>query len=238
MIAGHNLLDVVSVDRGGALGIFWSILHESGPLQPAPGHFVFVAYPLVPWIGVMAAGYGLGALLEGEPDKRRARLFKLGAALTVAFVIVRGLNVYGDPLPWSSQGSALATALSFLNCRKYPPSLSYLLMTLGPALLALGALEGRELPGKKVLLAFGRAPLFYYILHLFLIHASASVLHYAMFGADVFTWQHMGLPEKAQHSLPFVYGYTFAVVAALYPLCRWFADLKRRRRDLTILSYL
>ena len=239
MIAGHNLLDGVSVDRGSALAVVWSVLHESRPFEPAPGHFVFVAYPLVPWIGVMAAGYGLGALLEADPGARRSRLFKLGAAVSLAFVVVRLINVYGDPAPWTPQGSAIGTLLSFLNCRKYPPSLSYLLMTLGPALLVLGALEGRELPGKKFLLAFGRAPLFYYILHLFLIHASAAVLHYAIHGPKVFTWQHpMGLPEEAQHGLPFVYGYTLAVVLLLYPLCRWFADLKRRRRDLTILGYL
>ncbi|MRG97868.1 DUF1624 domain-containing protein [Polyangium spumosum] len=238
MIVGHNLLDGVSPERSSALGVLWSILHEPGPFQPAPGRYVFIAYPLVPWIGVMAAGYGLGALLEGSPAERRGRLFKLGAAITLAFVIVRLVNVYGDPAPWSSQESALGTVLSFLNCRKYPPSLSYLLMTLGPALLVLGALEGRALPGKDVLLAFGRAPLFYYILHLFLIHASAAVMHYALHGDAVFSWEHLGLPAEAQHGLPFVYGYTFAVVAALYPLCRWFADLKRRRRDLTILGYL
>ncbi|WP_211365631.1 DUF1624 domain-containing protein [Polyangium fumosum] len=239
MIAGHNLFDGVSFTGGSALDVVGSILHASRPFEPAPGHYVFVAYPLVPWIGVMAAGYGLGALLEAAPGERRARLYKLGAALTLAFVIVRGANVYGDPSPWTSQGSALSTALSFLNCRKYPPSLSYLLMTLGPALLALGALEGREFPGKKVLLVFGRAPLFYYVLHLYLIHASAAVVHYVIHGPKVFDWHDpMGLPAEAQHGLPFVYGYTLAVVAALYPLCRWFAELKRRRRDLVFLSYL
>ncbi|MDC3957475.1 DUF1624 domain-containing protein [Polyangium jinanense] len=238
MIAGHNLLDGVSFAKGSALDVVWSILHTSKPFEPLPGHYVFIAYPLVPWIGVMAAGYGLGALFEAAPGERRAWLYKLGAALTLSFVVVRGLNVYGDPLPWTSQGSALATTLSFLNCRKYPPSLSYLLMTLGPALVALGALEGRELPGKRILLVFGRAPLFYYILHLFLAHASAAILHYAIHGDEVFTWQHMGLPAKAQHGLPFVYGTTLVVVAALYPLCRWFAELKRRRRDLAFLSYL
>jgi uncharacterized membrane protein len=240
MIAGHNLLDGISAQSFGKLGFLWSVLHEPGPYQPAPGHYVFVAYPLIPWVGVMAAGYALGALIEGDPAARKAWLYRIGAALCVLFVIVRFLNGHGSPEPWSSEGGVVAAALSFLNCRKYPPSLTYLLMTLGPALLALGALEGREFPGKRVLLVFGRAPLFYYILHLYLIHAAAFPVLYMAHGAKAFGWSNtaFGLPPEAALGLPAVYGLTAAVVLALYPLCRWFAELKRRRRDLAWLSYL
>jgi len=240
LVCGHNLLDGVTMQKSGPLWVVFSILHERAPHVPAPGHLVFVAYPLLPWIGVMALGYGLGAWMEGSRDERRSRLVRLGVALTLAFVALRFLDGYGNPDPWSVKGSPLMTALSFLNCRKYPPSLAYLLMTLGPSLLALAALESRAFPGKRVLLVFGRAPLFYYVAHLYLIHVAAGVLHYAIHGAKVFEWARspMGLPPEAAQGLFVVYAFTFAMVALLYPLCRWFAELKQRRRDLAWLSYL
>src|SRR5262249_51795957 len=144
-------------------------------------HFT-AAYPLVPWMGVMAAGYGFGSLLMLEPGRRRKWLFGLGAGLTALFVVVRGINVYGDPDPWSVQRDGLFTLFSFLNCHKYPPSLCYLLMTLGPALLVLGWLD-RGTPGwLRPVLVFGRVPLFYYMLHLPLIHGTAVLFAYLRYG--------------------------------------------------------
>jgi uncharacterized membrane protein len=241
MIVLHNLLDGVTAKAFGSLGFVWSILHSPGFYTPLPGRNVFVVYPLVPWIGVMAVGYSFGALLEGTVEERRRRLLRIGAAVTLAFFAVRGLNVYGDPSPRAPQADLVSSALAFLNCTKYPPSLSYLLMTLGPAILGLAALEGRDYPGKRVLLAFGRAPLLYYILHLYLAHLTAGILYLAYYGPVVLTWaQHGpgGMPEDAHFGLPVVYAMTAAVVLALYPVCKWFADLKRRRRDLAWLSYL
>ncbi len=241
MILLHNLLDGIAPEQLGSWGTFWAILHVSKLLTLAPGHMAFIVYPLIPWIGVMATGYALGAFVDVDSEKRKRRFGQLGAACLFAFIVVRGLNVYGDPLPRVHYDSWLYTTLSFLNCTKYPPSLSYLLMTLGPALLALGAMEGRDYFGKRVFLVFGRAPLFYYMLHLYFIHAGAITLHIAWFGYERWhaaTQNPSGLPEEMIFSLPVVYLFTAVVVALLYPLCRWFGEIKRRRRDLWWLGYL
>jgi uncharacterized membrane protein len=235
MIALHNLLDGISPDRFGSLSGLWTILHVSKRLQLAPGHTAFVVYPLIPWIGVMAAGYSLGAYVDVEQSLRKRRFVNLGAACLLAFVLIRGIDIYGDPNPRVTYDNVLFTALSFLNCTKYPPSLSYLLMTLGPALLALGVMEGRDYPGKRVVLVFGRAPLFYYILHLYLIHAGAIALFVAYYGLEKYR---TAFTPDMMFGLPVVYGATAVAVLSLYPLCRWFAELKRRRRDLWWLSYL
>lgn len=238
LVFGHHLLDGIKAASFGSLGFLWSIFHAPGRYEPVSGHYVFVVYPLIPWVGVMALGYSLGSILEGSVEERRARLFRLGALATALFFLVRGSNVYGDPLPWSSQGSVLYTALSFLNCTKYPPSLSYLLMTLGPALLVLSALEGREVWGKGVWLAFGRAPLFYYLLHLYLIHIAVIALFIGAYGLESVKTRIGQMPENMLFGLPAVYAMTLAVVVVLYPLCRRFAEYKRRRKDLVWLSYL
>lgn len=240
MISLHNLLDGVTPDQLGSWGWLWAILHQSKPLQLAPGHTFFVVYPLIPWIGVMAVGYALGAYVDVEASLRKQRFFRLGAACIAAFLVIRGLNVYGDPLPRQNYDSVLYTVLSFLNCTKYPPSLSYLLMTLGPSFLALGLMEGRDYPGKSIFLVFGRAPLFYYILHLYLIHAGAIGVYAGVYGLEKYRAASMlnAMPADMVFGLPVVYLCTAVFVAMLYPVCRWFAELKRRRRDLWWLSYL
>ena len=141
LILFHNLFDTVRPESFGAWRWLWMVLHQPGILEPLPGvHFV-VLYPLVPWIGVMAAGYGFGQLLVLEPERRRRFLRWMGAGFILAFLILRAWNQYGDARPWSSQSNGLLTALSFLNCSKYPPSLLFLLMTLGPAILFLSWAE-------------------------------------------------------------------------------------------------
>ncbi len=140
MIATHNLLDSVQSSNP-----FWSILHAPNVVWASPQHVVFVAYPLIPWIGVTAAGYGLGQVYGWSTARRKTFLLRLGIALTAAFILLRGINTYGDPLRWSTQKSAAFTVLSFLNTTKYPPSLLFLLMTLGPAMLFLGPSTGGRL---------------------------------------------------------------------------------------------
>lgn len=240
MILLHNLLDGISADSLGKFGTLWAIFHESKRLQPAPGHMAFIVYPLVPWIGVMAAGYALGAFIDVAPELRKRRFLLLGTACSLGFVVLRVVNVYGDPAPRISYDSALYTVLSTLNCTKYPPSLAYLLMTLGPALLLLGLMDGRDYLGKRVFLVFGRAPLFYYILHLYLIHLASLILFIGYYGLEKFTASRtsFGMAEEMLFGLPVVYAMTAVVVLLLYPLCRWFAALKGRRRDLWWLSYL
>jgi uncharacterized membrane protein len=201
------------------------------------GYRFAAGYPLIPWIGVMAVGYVFGALLVREPHQRRKWLFLLGGALTLLFVAVRGINDYGDPHPWTSQKNALFTIFSFLNCHKYPPSLAYLLMTLGPALIVLGWLDRGTPRSLGPILIFGRVPLFYYLLHIPLIHGLSVVVAYARHGRAEWLFANPGdqkvapPPANFGFDLPIVYLVWIAVVLALYPACRWFAEFKRRRRE-------
>jgi uncharacterized membrane protein len=243
LIAGHNLLDPIQAAALGSLGPVWSVLHAPGVVIPGD-HLVFVAYPLIPWIGVTAAGFALGAVYEWDAERRRAFLVRLGLGLVAAFVIVRAINAYGDPVPWSPQRSALFTVLSFLNTTKYPPSLLFLLMTLGPALLLLRAVDAKTPTILRPALTIGRVPFFYYVAHIFVIHLLAVVVSYLRYGDAHWMFESPTLgqypitqPEGWPSGLPVVYTIWIGVVLTLYPLCRWFADLKQRRREVW-LSYL
>ena len=167
---GHNLLDGVAPERFGALAPLWRTLHVAGPLEIVP---VFMLYPLVPWVGVMALGYVAGPLVFSRESGAGRRLAWTGALLMLAFVLLRTLGVYGDPAPRLVEGSAAVVAMSFLNLTKYPPSLLYLLMTLGPALVALTLLRRATGPLAGVLVTFGRVPFLFYVVHLYLVHAVA-----------------------------------------------------------------
>jgi uncharacterized membrane protein len=205
---------------------------------------VFVAYPLIPWIGVTAAGYGLGQIYGWNPERRRAFLMRVGLVSTAAFVVLRAANVYGDPVSWSAQASGTFTALSFLNTSKYPPSLLFLLMTLGPALLLLRAVDGGTPTVLRPAAIFGKVPMFYFVLHLPLIHLLAVIVCYARYGTAHWMFESPDLgnfpftaPPGWGYSLPIVYLVWALVIVALYPACRWFAGVKQRRRD-PWLSYL
>jgi uncharacterized membrane protein len=240
MVAGHNLLDSIRPEALGPFATLWMVLHVQAPITLAGGYRVFIAYPLVPWIGVMALGYVFGVVLLHPEVERRRILLRLGAGLTLGFVVLRALNFYGDPRPWTAQTSGLYTLLSFVNTTKYPPSLLFLMMTLGPAIMALAWLERWRGAVARFFLVFGRVPLFFYILHLFLIHAlalgvGALVGHPpASFMVEPFL---EGMPKDWGYGLPVVYLVWAMVVLALYPVCRWFAELKARRRE-AWLSYL
>jgi uncharacterized membrane protein len=238
MIAGHNLLDGVSPESLGRWAPLWILLHAQAPIPLRGDQVLFVIYPLVPWIGVMAAGYAFGSLLLRPADERRRLLLRLGCGLTLGFLVLRAANVYGDPAPWSPQASAGRTVLSFLNTTKYPPSLLFLLMTLGPAIALLPLLERLRGPLARAVRVYGRVPLFFYVLHLALIHALAIGVA-ALAGFDPRRFRHvwMFLPPDWGYGLPVVYLVWAAVVLALYPACRWFAGVKARRRE-AWLSYL
>ena len=233
MIATHNLLG--SIQSSNPL---WSILHSPNVIVNHPGRVVRVIYVLIPWVGVTAAGYGLGQIYSWPSARRKAFLLPLGAGLSATFVVLRGINVYGDPLRWSTQKSAAFTALSFLNTTKYPPSLLYLLMTLGPALLFLWAIDARTPQWLRPALTVGKVPMFYYLLHIPLIHVLAIAVCYARYGQVHWMFESPTLrqfpitpPPGWGYSLPIVYLVWGVVVITLYPFCRWFADLKRRRSD-------
>jgi uncharacterized membrane protein len=243
MIAAHNRLDGLTAEQVGLPDWLWVILHSPGDATLV-GDFTFgTGYCLIPWCGVMAAGYGLGALFGLPRPQRRPRLLGLGIALTVGFIALRYANVYGDPRPWAEQSSPMWTLFSFLNCTKYPPSLLYVLMTLGPALIALAVFDRPLGPLAQPVITFGRVPFFFYILHIPLIHGGAIALDYVRFGwsplAGGGPWDvHEGqVPADYGVGLPAVYLIWVGVVFVLYLPCQWFAAVKRRRRD-AWLSYL
>jgi uncharacterized membrane protein len=234
LIAGHNALDGVSPATFGAAAPLWNVLHQPGLLL-GPPHFVIVAYPLVPWVGVTAVGYALGAVYDWDAARRRTFLLRAGLGLTAAFVALRWLNVYGDPRPWSAQPSATFTALSFLNANKYPPSLLFLLMTLGPALLFLRAVDARVPDWLRPTEVLGRVPLFYFALHFTLIHLLAVVVCWARYGAVHWMFESptpdrypFTQPPGWPMSLGVVYAVWIFVVLALWPLCRWYAARRVR----------
>ena len=239
LIVGHNLLDGVKWQSP-----IWSILHAPGFVLNTPDHVVFAAYPLIPWIGVTAVGYGLGQVYSWDADRRRAFLLRLGTALTIAFLVIRGINIYGDPSRWAAQKTAGFIVLSFLNTTKYPPSLLFLLMTLGPALIFLAAVDRGTPRVLRPALVIGKVPLFYYILHFTLIHLLAVVTCYVRYGSVHWMFESPDLghypfsqPPGWGFGLPIVYMVWAIVVVSMYPLCRWYAAVKRRRTD-AWLSYL
>ncbi|MEP6897840.1 MAG: heparan-alpha-glucosaminide N-acetyltransferase domain-containing protein [Rhodanobacter sp.] len=244
MAAGHNLLDGIPADTFGSFAPLWSVLHAPGFLINTPRHVVFIAYPLVPWLGVTALGYAMGQTFRWSDERRRALLLRTGIGVSLGFVLLRLLNVYGDPVAWSVQKSPLWTLLSFLDTNKYPPSLLFLLMTLGPALLLLRIFDSGIPRWLRPALIIGKVPLFFYVLHFYLIHMLAVASCYVRFGSVSGMFQSPDLghfpftaPPGWAASLPAIYMLWVAVVLALYPLCRWYAGVKRRRKDWW-LSYL
>ncbi|HEU5154838.1 MAG TPA: heparan-alpha-glucosaminide N-acetyltransferase domain-containing protein [Gemmatimonadales bacterium] len=225
IIAGHNLLDGITPQDAGSLATLWTLLHVQGPL---PGLRMFVTYPLLPWIGVMALGYLLGPVLELPGDERRQTLIRMGLAMIAGFLALRMLNVYGDPNPWSPQRNGLMTLFSFINVTKYPASLQYLLITLGPALVGLAFLERLRGPVAEWLRVFGQVPLFYYVAHLYVIHL-AAIAGGVLQGYSVVEMAkvYRQLPSGYGYGLPVVYLVWIAVVLGLYPLCRWFGLKKQ-----------
>ena len=254
MVVFHNLLDGIDLAALTVMPRLWTVLHVPGMITFGSHFQIFVGYPLIPWIGVMAAGYAFGALFR-RPDRRKLVLW-IGVAMTVAFIVVRGINHYGNGVPgdraifpttlgpWHAQRSFMFTVLSFFDTVKYPPSLDYLLMTLRPSLILLGLLDRvtAESGPARILLVFGRVPFFYYVVHISLIHALAIVV--AWVGGQPYAWMWktamfvQGHPANYGYGLPVVYLMWAVVLVILYYPCRWYMNLKTRHRDWRWLSYL
>lgn len=242
LVVGHDMLDGVHASAFGRWGWLWTLVHQGGVFTPGD-HVARVFFPLVPWVALMPVGYAAGVVFTWSAPRRRRFLLRVGVGMILAFVALRGANGYGDPQPWTSQRTPLVTLLSFLACRKHPASLCYLLMTLGPALALLGLAEGITARWARPFVTFGRVPFFYYLLHVPLIHgaavASGAILGGAA-GASAFARKLFLPPDETMRwgfSLPVVYLTWALVVFSLYPLCRWFAGVKARRRA-AWLSYL
>jgi uncharacterized membrane protein len=251
VICLHNLLDRFPTYQFQGAGTapptllqaVWALLHGIGILPVGQsGHTLVVLYAILPWFGVMAAGYALGSVYTMTPSARRRVLLQLGGASIVAFLVIRTLNGYGDPNPWTHQPKDTYTVLSFLNVTKYPPSLDFLLMTLGTAMLALAWFE-RIGPSRLVapLVTFGRVPMFFYLLQWFAAHGIVLAVVVALHQHPNWLFWHGFPPPQAGLDagvrLRTTYLIWFTVIAVLYPLCRWWAGVKARRRDWW-LSYL
>jgi uncharacterized membrane protein len=243
VMALHNLADPFTVAPMSPRSSIWMMVHQPGVVNFG-GFMVVVAYPLVPWFAVMAAGFCFGSVFGLDRSRRRRWLVRIGVGLILGFLVIRGINLYGDPQPWSSRIPGM-TLLSFLRCTKYPPSLDFLMMTLGPAMLLLAWFERFRFSSGHPLIVFGRVPLFFFLVHLFVIHLAAFPLAIIRYGHAAFLLNPLPslggpanlYPPGYGYSLTFVYGLWIAIVVLLYPLCRWFAKLKARRRDWW-LSYL
>jgi len=234
----HNLLDPIRPAAFGVLAPLWTLLHVPGAFLVG-GLPVVSGYPVLPWTGVMALGFAAGHLYDLDPARRQRLLTAIGLALVAAFVVVRAVNGYGDPSPWAAQGSSVMTVLSFLRTTKYPPSLQFTLMTLGPLLLALAWAERRPLAASHPLVVIGRVPLFYYVVHFYLIHVAASTLAAFQHGPALAflsgPFPSMGgsrdlFPPGFGHPLWVTYLAWTATVALMLPLCRWYGRYKAMRQ--------
>ncbi len=244
VVAGHNLLDGINAARFGKGAWVWNVLHQQGVFQVGSSS-VLIAYPLIPWVAVMAAGYCFGTVMLWDPSRRQRLLVRIGIGLTLGFIALRAWNGYGDLVPCAPQKSTLFTVLSFLNCTKYPPSLAFLLMTMGPALLVMAWLERVHLSQRHPLIVFGRVPFFFYTIHLAVEHLLAILLAWSRYGSGRYLL--LPPPSMGGASAAFPAGYGFplwavyvtwaAVIVMLYPLCRCFAQVKQKRGDWW-LSYL
>ncbi|MGZ4732996.1 MAG: DUF1624 domain-containing protein [Terriglobales bacterium] len=253
MIATHNLLDPINPASFGRFYWLWMMLHSSGRIPITADFSFYVGYVLIPWVGVMAAGFAFGSLLL-RPDRRKW-ILTLGISATALFCVLRGFNLYGNGIaglpfgyprsagPWSVQPTLSLTLISFFNTLKYPPSLDYLLMTLGPSLTLLGLLDGAKAERGlgRILLVYGRVPLFYYVLHLYLLHIMAILValafHQPLWHGPIIAGT-SPKPLGYGHGLPFVYAMWALAVALLYLPCLWFMEFRRRHRDWAWLSYL
>lgn len=245
-IVGHNAANSLDPGAFGSLKWLWVLLHDSSDehaiIYLGHGYRLVAPYKIIPWSGVMALGYAIGPIWKLDPSRRRRWLIGLGLITILTFVAVRGINKYGDPKPWQVYPQRpWLSALSFVNCEKYPPSLDFLLMTLGPALIALALLERPPGPIGRRVSVFGRTPLFFYLLHLPLIHGLACATSYLAY-RDVLWWlvappQFAWAPFSYGYSLPIVYLTWVLVLLLLYLPCIWFDQLKRRDRS-GWLSYL
>jgi len=234
LIFGHNSLDAIRINPGEPGHFIWAIMQQSGFFPVAPGHVVLAAYPLLSWLGIMLTGYGIGFIFNGnfEPTRRNNILTFSGIACLLIFVVLRFTNAYGDPSPWTAQENLTFTLLSFINVTKYPVSLLYTLLTLGPILIMLPVIEKLRAGTLEPLRIIGRVPLFYYILHFYLIHISSLLVYLITSGKS---WTELdfhfsagfgGIPAGIGYTLPWVYLAWICVVSALYPVCRWYHRYK------------
>ena len=244
ILFGHNLLDPIEVNGLSILDLIWYVLHQPNTLFLG-NTLVSLVYPILPWMELMALGYGFGMLYaRGYPDEnRRQWLLAAGLGMVLLFLLLRGFNLYGESRPWNMQNTSIFTVMAFLNTTKYPPSLHFLLMTMGPALILLALSEGVHRRITSPIVVFGRVPFFFYVLHLYLIH-SLALLALVLKGRDwheyILSLSAMGSGSLSNFgfSLGTVYLIWIGVIVLLYPLCIWYQRYKEKNPSQWWLSYL
>jgi uncharacterized membrane protein len=247
LVLFHNLFDGIGPSIPSSWQWLYILLHQRGTLPILPGIEFQMIYPLIPWIGLIALGYVFGHAVILAQSKKKRVLWWLGFGMVLVFLFLRSANLYGDPVPWSHQKTWWLTVFSFFNVSKYPPSLQYLLITLGPSLLLLSFFSENERPVTKFFRAFGAVPMFFYLVHIFLLHAMAigfAWLRYGNFPGWMFSGNpifnmpvYPNGPPDYGYSLAVVYAVWLAVLLTLYPLCSWYMKFKKTH-NYAWLSYL
>lgn len=242
ILASHNLLQGVTFPESPVFNFIFSALFQRNLFTVTSNFTFFVAYPLIPWLGILLTGFACGEVF-GQPVERRIKLFvQLGFGALLVFCLIRFTNMYGDPSKWSEQKSTLFTLLSFVNVTKYPPSLLFVLLFLGWMFFILALSDRAKNPFTEVISVYGRVPLFYFILHLFLAHSVMFVMLYLQgFGLNdlQFGFFNNGRPATGSGvGLPMTYLVWWGVVIALYPVCKWYGNYKTAHKDNVLLKYL
>ena len=246
IVFGHNSLDFYEKGFKEAPGIWYSLVHQPGFYHLWGNHNLLILYPFLSWSGLMMLGYCFGKIISNADERQRNKtMLILGAVVIVFFMALRATNMYGDPDPWSKQKDSVFTILSFLNTHKYPPSLLYMCMTIGPALLFLAIFSKARNKLVSIISVYGRVPFFYYIIHFYLIHLISAICFFVR-GHSFAEGIKSGLPgfnpnfvEPGEgFSLWIVYAIWLGVIIVMYPVCKWYDRYKSAHRDNKWLSYL
>jgi uncharacterized membrane protein len=241
IVFGHNLLQGVPAFSDPTARLGWSLLFRTELFVVSPTFTLLVGYPLIPWLGILLTGFACGRLMERPPNERKLLLLRIGLVALGLFILLRFLNRYGDPAPWSPQKNGLFTFLSFINLTKYPPSLLYDLLMLGLMLVFLAGIDGVTNAVTRWLMVYGKVPMFYYIPHWYLVHLSMLAMSFL----QGYSWAEIptgplnfGRPAGAGISLPGVYAVWFGLVLLLYPACTWYGRYKAQHPGIGWLRYV
>ena len=241
IVFGHNLLDGVQINHPQTAVVIWSLIHVPNLFQPSPHFFVLVGYPFLPWLGLMLCGYSLGKLYTSHQNAlyRKRFLFTGGIVIILLFIIIRFINVYGDRNLWTSQQTFFYTFLSFINTTKYPPSLLYMLMTIGPAFVALAVSENASNWFSNRMVVYGKVPFMYYILHVLLLHSLARFfMHVSGRGSGDALFPGFPVISDSGYPLWVVYVVWISVVILLYFPCKWYGNYRTNHPEKKWLTYL
>jgi len=243
IVLGHNSLDFYERKQTGQFSVVYNMLHRVG-FHPLGGKYnLLVLYPFLSWSGLMMLGYCLGKLLRNENASYRKRFLVITGLLTIVlFIVLRYINVYGDPFQWSKQSTGFRTFLSFINSTKYPPSLFFIAMTIGPSLLLLAWWDDIQNGSTKIVSVYGRVPFFYFVVHFFVLHISVMIFYFLKGHSFGETMADPGIAKFVTRgegfSLTTVYMIWLSVVVVMYPLSKWYDNYRMKHKEKKWLSYL